>query len=271
MFLPVTLEGTHLNTLSSLLTVVVSWLGHRGLHFLFLRSVSVSAWFLFSALCFQNREAEENKTFSSSCSFPVFVWWRQIVSGEIKNGECCRRFVTFLAVRLFSPRSAFLLLPPLRPLLRVHALVPPQVAEGAAGVAALVAAVRLLAGVGAGVALQVDELRRGVRADGAAVGLLAVVGPHVALQVVGVAGGEGAQRAGEEFRGEVSRRTSFSHASPLPVGAIADGSISRVRGLHLGGVAGGFVLEAFLAGQTIKLRPQVQANTCTLHEKGEEP
>lgn len=141
-----------------------------------------------------------------------------------------RGFVTFLtfSVGFFPSPSSFLLLPPLRPLLRVHALVSPQVAEGAAGVAALVAAVRLLPGVGAGVALQVDELGRGVGADGAAVRLLAIVGPHVALQVVGVARGEGAQRAGVEFRREVACSACLIHASPLPVGATTDGSVSLV-------------------------------------------
>lgn len=64
--------------------------------------------------------------------------------------------------------------------------MPPQVAQGAAGIAALWAAVGLLAGVRAGVALQVDELRRGIWADGATVRLVAVVRAHVALQVVGV-------------------------------------------------------------------------------------
>lgn len=110
----------------------------------------------------------------------------------------------------------------------MHALVPPQVAQGAAGVAALVAAVRLLAGVGAGVALQVDQLGRGVGADGAAVRLLAVVGPHVALQVVGVARGEGAQRAGVELRREVAGAARLDQAPLLPVGAVADGAVSRV-------------------------------------------
>lgn len=97
--------------------------------------------------------------------------------------------VTFLILctRLFPPPPSLLLLPPWRPLLHVHALVPPQVPQGAAGVATLVAAVWLLASVRAGVALQVDQLRRGIRADGAAVRLVAVVRPHVALQVVGVA------------------------------------------------------------------------------------
>lgn len=136
-------------------------------------------------------------------------------------------FVTFFSFSacFFPPPSSFLLLPPLWSLLRVHALVPPQVAVGAAGVAALVAAVRLLPGVGTGVALQVDELGRGVGADGAAVRLLAVVGPHVALQVVGVARGEGAQRAGVQLGRDVARLT---HASPLPVGATADGYVSQV-------------------------------------------
>lgn len=139
--------------------------------------------------------------------------------------------VTFFRLSLFPPPSSFLLLPPQRSLLRVHALVPPQVAEGAAGVAALVAAVRLLPGVSAGVALQVDELGRGVGADGAAVRLLAIVGPHVALQVVGVAGGEGAQRAGVQFSREVTCSTCLT--SPLPVGVSADGSVSLYRPLHL--------------------------------------
>lgn len=138
--------------------------------------------------------------------------------------------VTFFgfSISLFPPPSPFLFLPPLRPLPRVHALVSPQVAQGAAGVAALVAAVRLLPGVRAGVALQVDELGRGVRADGAAVRLLAVVDPHVAFQVVGVPRGEGAQRAGVEFSGDVTSSTCLTNASPLPVGATADGSVRQV-------------------------------------------
>lgn len=139
----------------------------------------------------------------------------------------------------------------------MHALVSPQVSQRAAGVAALVAAVRLLPGVGAGVALQVDELGRGVGADGAAVRLLAVVGPHVALQVVGVARGEGAQRAGEQFSREVAG--SVRLAARLRVGVAAHGSVSRVRPVQL---RGGFVLEAVLTGLTIKLRPQVEAHTC---------
>lgn len=103
--------------------------------------------------------------------------------------------------------------------------MPPQVAEGAAGVGALVAAVRLLPGVGAGVALQVDELGRGVGAGGAAVRLVAVVGPHMALQMVGVARGEGAQRAGVQLRRDVAGSARLTYTSPLPVGA---GSVGRV-------------------------------------------
>lgn len=128
----------------------------------------------------------------------------------------------------FPSPSPFLLLPPLRSLLRVHALVSPQVAEGAAGVAALGTAVRLLPGVGAGVALEVDELGRGVGADGAAVRLMAVVGPHVALQMVGVAGGEGAQRAGVNFRRDADSAACLADTSPLPVGAPADGAVRQV-------------------------------------------
>jgi len=154
-------------------------------------------------------------------------------------------FVTFSAcgAPFFPPPSSLLLLPPLRPLLRVHALVPPQVAEGTAGVAALGAAVRLLPGVRAGVALQVDQLRRGVGAGGAAVRLVAVVGPHVALQVVGVARGEGAQRAGERFGGGVVRLL-----------------LARLRRALLR-LRRAVVLEALLTGETVELRPQVQAHT----------
>lgn len=110
--------------------------------------------------------------------------------------------LTFLILQagLFPAAPPLLILPPwllqrLSPLRDVHPLVPPQVAQGATGVATLWAAVRLLAGVCAAMALQVDELRRGVRADWAAVWLVAVMRAHVALQVVGVTGGEVAQRA----------------------------------------------------------------------------
>lgn len=99
-------------------------------------------------------------------------------------------FVCFSGVPLFPPPSPLLLLPHLRrrrSLLRVHALVSAQVSQGAAGVAALGAAVGFLPRVGASVALQVDQLGGGVGADGAAVRLLAVMGPHVAFEVVGVA------------------------------------------------------------------------------------
>lgn len=172
-------------------------------------------------------------------------------------------FVTFFTLCFLTPPSLFPLVLPLRPLLRVHALVPPQVAQGTAGVVALVAAVRLLTSVGAGVALQVDELRRGVGAHGAAVWFLAVVGPHVAFQVVGVARGEGAQRAWVEFGGEVARPAFLRCISPLPVGAAADGSVGWAWVPLLRGVHGGFMVEALLTGQTIKLRPQVQSHTCS--------
>lgn len=180
--------------------------------------------------------------------------------------------VTFLILCacLFPPPPSLLLLPPRWPLLRVHALVPPQVAQGAAGIAALVAAVRLLAGVRAGVALQVDQLRRGVRADGAAVRLVAVVRPHVALQVVGVARGEGAQRARVELcMQQVAGRARLPRTPPLAL-RVADGSIFGVGALQLRGVDGCFLLEALLAAQTIKLRAQVQANSCdTSYQRSE--
>lgn len=115
--------------------------------------------------------------------------------------------------------------------LRVHALVPPQVAQGAAGVAALGAAVGFLPCVGAQVALQVDELRRGVRADGAAVRLAAVVDGHVTLQVVGVTRGEGAQRAGEQPAGGAAPPDGSGGGAPL------------------------------LTGETVKLRPQSETHT----------
>lgn len=51
-----------------------------------------------------------------------------------------------------------MLLRSLRFLLHVHALVPPQVSQGAAGIAALLASVWLLPGVRAGMSLQVDQL-----------------------------------------------------------------------------------------------------------------
>lgn len=101
-------------------------------------------------------------------------------------------FFTF-GVSLFPSPSSLLLLPPLLCFLCVHALVPPQVAQGVAGIAALVAAVWLLAGVRANVALQVNQLGGGIGTDKAAVWLLAIMDPHVALQVVGVARCEGAQ------------------------------------------------------------------------------
>lgn len=77
----------------------------------------------------------------------------------------------------------------------MHALVPPQVAKGTAGIAALQTAVRFLSSVGANMTLQVDKLGRGVWADRATVRLLTIMGPHVAFKVVGVMGGEGTQRA----------------------------------------------------------------------------
>ena len=157
-------------------------------------------------------------------------------------------FVTFISssICFFPPPPPLLLLPPLRPLLRVHALVPPQVSERAAGVAALNAAVRFLAGVRAGVALQVDELSRGIRADGAAVRLLAIVDPHVAFEVVGVTRGEGAERAGVQFGGDLGGGTRLAFPSPLPVGVSVDGSVRRAGALHRRGVEGGGVLKALL-------------------------
>lgn len=116
-------------------------------------------------------------------------------------------------------------------LLRVHALVPPQVAHGAAGVVALGAAVGFLPGVGAQVALQVDELRRGIGADGAAVRLAAIVDGHVTLQVVGVTRGEGAQRAGEQPAGGATPPDGSGGGAPL------------------------------LTGETVKLHPQSQTHT----------
>lgn len=158
--------------------------------------------------------------------------------------------VTFIAVGfpLFPSPVAFLLLPPLRTLLRVHALVPPQVAQGTAGVAAVVAAVGLLACVGASVALQVHQLRGSVGADGAAVGLLAIVDPHVALQVVGVVRAEGAQRAGVQFGGEGGGTARPPHKSPLPLGAVNDGRFSQLHVFRLRGIDGGVVLQALLTG-----------------------
>lgn len=129
------------------------------------------------------------------------------------------------------------------------------------------AAVGLLARVRACVALQVNELCRGVGADGATVGLLAVVDPHVALQVVGVVRGEGAQRAGVEFRGELTGTSGLAHASPLPVRAVADGPFTPLRVVRLRGADGGFMLQALLTGETIKLHPQVQAHTCSTRDR----
>lgn len=176
---------------------------------------------------------------------------------------------TFIAFSLPFPPSPgpFLPLLPLRPLLSVHALVPPQVPEGTAGVAAVVAAVRLLARVRAGVALQVNELGGGVGADGAAVGLVAVVDPHVALQVVGVVRGEGAQRAGVQFGAELA---GPARASPLPGGAVADGGFSHRPVLRLRGVDGGLVLQALLTGQAVELGAQVQAHTCSTRDSRRE-
>lgn len=77
----------------------------------------------------------------------------------------------------------------------MHTLVPPQVAKGTAGIAALQTAVRFLSSVGASVTLQVDKLGRGVWADRAAVWFLTIMGPHMALKMVGVMGGKGTQRA----------------------------------------------------------------------------
>lgn len=139
--------------------------------------------------------------------------------------------------------------------------MPPQVAEGTAGVAAVVAAVGLLARVRACVALQVDQLGGGVGADRAAVGLLPVVDPHVALQVVGVMRGEGAQRARVQFGDGAAGTGGPAQASLPPVGP--DGSSRRLPGLRLRGVEGGFVLQTLLTGQTVKLCPQVQAHTCS--------
>lgn len=167
-----------------------------------------------------------------------------------------------LSFAFSPPPRAFLLLPPLGSLLRVHALVPPQVAEGTAGIAAVGAVVGLLARVRARVPLQVDQLRGGIRTDGAAVGLLAVVDPHVTLQVVGVVGGEGAERAGVQLGGWVTG-SGPAQAPPLPLRDIVNGGFRRLGALRLGGVDGGFVLQALLTGETVKLRPQVQAHTCS--------
>lgn len=76
---------------------------------------------------------------------------------------------------------SFLLLPPLLTLLHVHALMPPQVTQGTAGITALVAAVGLLARVGASVALQINKLRGSVGADSTTVWLLTIMDPHVTL------------------------------------------------------------------------------------------
>lgn len=157
---------------------------------------------------------------------------------------------TFIAFGFsFFPSSvSFLLLSPLWTLLRVHALVPPQVAKGTAGVAALVAAVWLLACVGACVALQVNELGGSVGADGATVGLLAIMDPHVALQVVGVVRAEGAQRAGVQFGGEGAGTTGLTHNSPLPLRATDNRRFSQLHVFRLRGIDGGFVLQALLTG-----------------------
>lgn len=167
----------------------------------------------------------------------------------MKSSKTSKAF-TFTAFGFpFFPSSvAFLLLPPLWTLLRVHALVPPQVAEGTAGVAAVVAAVWLLACVGARVALQVHQLGGSVGADGAAVWLLAIMDPHVALQVVGIVRAEGAQRAGVQFGGEGSGTIRPPHNSPLPPGAVNDGRFSQLHVFRLRGIYGGFVLQALLTG-----------------------
>lgn len=165
-----------------------------------------------------------------------------------------------LSFAFSPPPRAFLLPLPLGSLLRVHALVPPKVAEGTAGVAAVGAAVGLLTRVRACVPLQVHQLCGGVRADRAAVGLLAVVDPHVALQVVRVVGGEGAERAGVELGGWVTG-SGPAQAPPLSLRDVVDGGFRRLGAL--GGVDGGFVLLALLTGETVKLRPQVQAHTCS--------
>lgn len=75
------------------------------------------------------------------------------------------------------------------------ALMPPQVAQAAAGKGAVGTAVGLLASVGAGVSRQVDELGRGVGAAAAAERLLPAVRLHVPLQVARVVGHEGAETA----------------------------------------------------------------------------
>lgn len=167
----------------------------------------------------------------------------------MKSSKTSKAF-TFIAFGfpLFPSSGAFLLLPPLWTLLRVHALVPPQVAEGTAGVAAVVAAVWLLACVGACVALQVHELRGSIGADGAAVWLLAIMDPHVALQVVGVVRAEGAQRAGVQFGGEGGATTRPPHNSLLPLRSVNDGRFSQLHVFRLRGIYRGFALQALLTG-----------------------
>lgn len=75
------------------------------------------------------------------------------------------------------------------------ALMPPQVAQAAAGKGAVGTAVGLLASVGAGMSCQVDELGGGVGAAATAERLLPAVCLHVPLQVARVVGHEGAEAA----------------------------------------------------------------------------
>lgn len=81
----------------------------------------------------------------------------------------------------------------------MHALVPLEVAERAAGKSAAFALVRFLPSVNAKVSLEVHQLGRGVRAQRAVKRLLAVVRLHVTLHVVGVARGEAAEMTSVQF------------------------------------------------------------------------
>lgn len=81
----------------------------------------------------------------------------------------------------------------------MHALVPLEVAERAAGKSAAVTFVRFFPRVNAKVSLEVHQLSRGVRAQRAVKRLLPIVRLHVALHVVGVTRGESAEMTRVHF------------------------------------------------------------------------
>lgn len=74
---------------------------------------------------------------------------------------------------------------------------------------------------------------------------------------------EGAQRAGVQLGEEVIGTTGSAQTSPLPLRAIIDACFRLLNVFCLGGVYGGFMLQALLTGETVQLCPKVQAHTCS--------